>query len=199
MQGRFRRLATKAVFALTMLSLTILCGCNSQVPTPTSYTSFTSKDGAFSIQYPAGWKQEDGSRPDNTYSWARFTEGPAAVRVIADISGSLMADASRAFGGNDDDEFPPVLSAHETKARTIAEDFSGFEEGKPILIDTPQMGKAVVCEFEANGSMGVRLRGYRVTMLSRDRRITVLTYCPIKQWNRLKPSFEQVFLSLGRG
>ncbi|CAN5859618.1 hypothetical protein BH23PLA1_BH23PLA1_34380 [soil metagenome] len=198
MQGRSHGLRACVALGLPMVLTVIVSGCSSQVPAPTSYTAFTSKDGAFRIQYPEGWKAESGSRPDNTYSWARFTQGPAAVRVIADVSGSLMADVSRAFGGDDDDEFPPVLAAHESKTRIIADDFGDYHEGKSILIDTA-MGKSCVCEFEANGSMGVRLRGYRVTMLSRDRRITVLTYCPLKQWNRLKPAFEEVFLSVGRG
>jgi hypothetical protein len=35
---------------------------------------FSPKDNAFKIKYPQSWEADTGSRPDNTYSWAKFTK-----------------------------------------------------------------------------------------------------------------------------
>ncbi len=37
---------------------------------------FEAVDGAFRMQYPPGWKMEFGGRPDGSYSWGRFHQGP---------------------------------------------------------------------------------------------------------------------------
>ncbi len=48
------------------------------------------------------------------------------------------------------------------------------------------------------GLFGSKLRGYHVTLLTRDRRVTILCHCPEKEFAKLKPTFLAVCRSLSR-
>jgi predicted DNA-binding WGR domain protein len=153
--------------------------------------SFTVKDGAFSCKHPDGWEVESGSRPDNTYSWAKFTKGSATLRINADVTGSLIADIEKSFGGEGEGDESPVASAHEMARRTASEEFDDYKEGAARSITSPGLGDGRIAEFEAGGSglLSTHYHGYRATLLTQNRRLTILCWCPEKQWDALKPTF----------
>jgi hypothetical protein len=160
---------------------------------------FSPKDGAFEVSHPAGWKEETGSRPDNTYSWARFTKGSAKVQVFADVAGSLMSGAD--FRGDPEDEgssSAPVHTAHELFAEKAAEEFGDYRESEPTLFKGSRLGEGRIAAFTASGGglFGGKLRGYRVTHLTNNRRVSILCSCPEGDFEKLQPTFLAVCRSL---
>jgi predicted DNA-binding WGR domain protein len=162
--------------------------------------SFSPKDGAFRLRYPGGWEAETGSRPDNTYSWARFTKGSAKIQVYADVAGSLMSGPGQAQNLPEGSELAPVHNAHELYQKTVAKEYSDFKESAPALFKGSALGEGRVATFTASGGglFGSKLQGYRVTLLSNDRRITVLCEAPSSEFESLKPTFLAVCRSVSR-
>ncbi len=160
---------------------------------------FVPKDGAFRLRYPPGWEVETGSRPDNMYSWARFTEGSAKIQVFADTAGSLMAGSDQ--GQHEEgSELAPVHGAHERYAKNAAELYGTYKESTPALFKGSGLGEGRVATFNATGSglLGSKLRGLRVTFLSNDRRISILCEAPTGEFEPLKPTFLALCRSLSR-
>lgn len=160
---------------------------------------FAPKDAAFQLRRPAGWEVEGGSRPDNTYSWARFTRDSAKVQVLADIAGSLMTGSNQA-DHEEGSRLAPVHAAHELNARKVAEDYSDYQESEPAVFKGSTLGEGRVAAFTAStgGLLGSKVRGVRITLLTNDRRITVLCECPTTQFDKYKPTFLAIARSLGR-
>ncbi len=161
---------------------------------------FTPRDGAFRIRYPTGWKAETGSRPDNVYSWATFTHGSAKIQVNADVQGSLISGSDSVRQHEEGSELAPVHVAHEHHKKAVAEEYSDYKESAPALFTGSTLGEGRVAAFTASGGglFGSTLRGYRVTLLTNDRRVTILCHCPADEFARLKPTFLAVCRSLAR-
>lgn len=186
---------------MTLVALVVLgisgCGGGGGAP-PTEFEPFVSQDGAFALDVPVGWESKSGSRPDNTYSWAEFSGNSSTIRVVADVTGSLIADISAPFGAEGlDDEEAPVAIAHELKKDRIAEDFSNYKESPSQTINT-SMGDGRICRFSAGGGPSGRRAGFRCTMLTNNRRITVLCHCPASRFDAMQPAFETVLKSVRR-
>jgi predicted flap endonuclease-1-like 5' DNA nuclease len=158
------------------------------------------KDNAFKLRHPAGWEPETGSRPDNTYSWASFTKGSAKIQVFADIAGSLISGSPSGQQYEEGSELAPVHNAHVLYQKTISEEFSDYKESKPTLFKGSRLGEGRLATFTAStgGIFGSKVRGYRVTHLTNDRRVTVLCQAPEGEFAKLKPTFLAVCRSLSR-
>lgn len=162
---------------------------------------FSPKDNAFKLRPPKGWESDTGSRPDNTYSWAKFTRDSAVVQIYADVAGSLMSGSDSSRDHEEGSESAPVHVAHELYGKTGAKDeFSDFADSKPAVFKDSGMGEGRISIFTAStgGLLSSKLRGYHVTLLSRDRRVTALCYCPEKEFPGLKPLFLSVCRSFKR-
>jgi hypothetical protein len=161
---------------------------------------FSPKDGAFKIKHPAGWEVETGSRPDNTYSWARFTKGGAKIQVYADVVGSLMTGSPIGQQYPEGSELAPVHRAHELYKRTISEEYAEYNESAPTVFKGSQLGEGRIAAFTAkeSGLFGGEVSGYRVTLLTNDRRITVMCQCPGRDLEKMKPTFFAVCRSVSR-
>jgi hypothetical protein len=160
---------------------------------------FSPKDGAFRLRHPQGWEVETSSRPDNTYSSAIFTHDSAKIEVYADVAGSLMT-GSPANQYEEGSELAPVHRAHELYKRTAEEAFNGYKESKPVLFKGSSMGEGRISEFTASEGMifSSKLRGYHVTLLTNDRRVSILCHCPESEFAKLKPTFLAVCRSFAR-
>ncbi len=172
---------------------------NPAAEAPGTAADFLSKDGAFRLRRPVSWEVESGSRPDNTYSWARFTRDSAKVQVFADIAGSLMAGSNQSRHP-EGSELAPVHAAHELYAKQAAEDHGDYQESAPALFKGSTLGEGRVATFTASGGslLGAKLRGIRVTFLTNDRRITVLCEAPADEFDNAKPTFLALARSLAR-
>jgi hypothetical protein len=156
------------------------------------------KDNAFKLRHPQGWRPDTGSRPDNTYSWATFSQDSAKISVHADIKGSLMSGSDSAREHEEGSETAPVHIAHELYKKTAAEEFADFNESTPVVFKGAPLGEGRISLFTASGEglFGSKLRGYHVTLLTKDRRVTILCYSPEKEFANLKPTFLAVCRSL---
>ena len=161
---------------------------------------FSPKDGAFQLRHPPAWKVETGSRPDNTYSWGRFTQGSAKIQVFADVAGSLMSGSDSARNHEEGSVMAPVHNAHVLGEKTAKEEFSDYAESEPTLFKGSSMGEGRMASFNASagGLFGGKLRGFRVTLLTNNRRITILCSCPEGEFEKFKPTFLAVCRSLSR-
>jgi hypothetical protein len=163
--------------------------------------SYGPGDGAFRLRYPPGWTATTGARPDNTYSWTKFVKGSATIKVSADVTGSLIS-GSDFHQGTDDagTESAPVHQAHLAGARSASEDFKEFAESDPAVFPGSGLGDGRIAEFTAAGGglFGGKLRGYRITLLTNDRRVTILCWCPEGDFAKLQPTFLAVARSLNR-
>jgi predicted DNA-binding WGR domain protein len=160
---------------------------------------FAVKDGAFALRHPAGWEMETGSRPDNSYSWVRFTKGSAKIQVFADVAGSLTSGPN----SSDHEEgspTAPVHGAHERYKRTGSELYSDYLESEPTVFKGSALGEGRIATFTASsgGVFGSKLRGFRVTLLTNDRRISILCEAPPKEFEKLKSTFLATCRSLSR-
>jgi hypothetical protein len=163
--------------------------------------AFSPKDNAFKLRYPQGWESDTGSRPDNMHSWATFSHDSAKIRIVADTKGSLLSGSDSAQVHEEGSEFAPVQRAHELyKQLDAKDDYGDFNESKPAVFKGSQLGEGRISVFTAaaEGLFGSKLRGYHVTLLTRDRRVTILCHCPEKEFAKLKPTFLAVCRSLAR-
>jgi hypothetical protein len=162
---------------------------------------FAPKDGAFKVRYPKGWEPDTGSRPDNTYSWVKFTRGSAKIQVHADITGSLMSGSAVPGQNEEGSELAPVHTAHTLYEKTAAEQYNDYKESKPVLFKGSNLGEGRISLFtgSSGGILGsTKLRGYHVTLLTGDRRVSALCDCPEKEFANLKPTFLAVCRSVSR-
>ena len=170
-------------------------GCGGQpVAAPTSLTKFESKDKQVRFEYPAGW-EVTASGGQGLLSHSVFQQGPAKIDVGCDLAGSLFAGPG---APRDPNEEPASARIHELGLKNMKEDFSGYEEQPAQPIKT-NIGEGRISEFTAAGSFGGKIRGYRATALTRDRRVTVICTCPERDWETLKPAFTKVIGSLSQG
>jgi hypothetical protein len=97
-------------------------------------------------------------------------------------------------------ETAPVHVAHELYKKTAEEEFSDFVDSQPAVFKGSGMGEGRISIFTAStgGLFGSKVRGYHATLLSRDRRVTVLCYAPEKEFPALKPTFLAVCRSFKR-
>ena len=160
---------------------------------------FAPADGAFKVRHPPGWQAETGARADNSYSWARFTRGSAKIQINADVTGSLLSGSDSAGQHEEGSASAPVHVAHLSNLNGVSQDFSDYKETAPTLFKGSSLGEGRVAAFSASGGMfSSKIRGLRVTLLTGDRRITVLCQCPDEEFAKLKPTFLAVARSLSR-
>ena len=159
---------------------------------------FASKDAAYRLKRPASWEVESGSRPDNTYSWARFTRDSGKVQVFADVAGSLIAGSNQ--GDHEEgSELAPVHTAHEHYKRQAMEDYTDYVESQTTVFKGSSLGEGRVAAFTASSGMfGSKIHGVRITFLTNDRRITILAEAPAGQFEKHKPTFLAMARSVAR-
>jgi hypothetical protein len=180
-----------------LCGLLAIPGCGGTVPAPKAFVAYHSPDGKFSCDYPKGWETVVGAgKPDAPYSYARFTKGNAEIRVDADFAGSLFGDMAKAGAAMSNNPEAPAARVHPLNIPHMKEEFNNYEEREPKAFQSSGMGEGRRSVFIASQTFGGKVFGYRATLLSGDRRITVICFCPAANWQALKPGFEKVIASL---
>lgn len=160
---------------------------------------FPAKDGAFKLRHPQGWTAKTGGRADNTYSFVTLEKGSSKIQAYADIQGSLMSGSDSAGEFEEGSEFAPVHKAHELYKRVAAEELSDYAEGRPDVFKGSDLGEGRLSVFTASaGLFGGKLKGYHVTLLTRDRRVSILAYGPEAEFDSLRATYLAVCRSVGR-
>jgi len=176
-----------------------IAGCGGgAVPAPTAFVAYNAPDGRFACDYPKGWEVEIGAgRQDAPYSYAKFTKGNAEIKVEADFAGSLFGDiakAGAAMAGGDAEA--PVARVHPMGVRHMKDEYNNYQEREAKGFQSKGIGEGRRSIFIADQTLGGKIFGYRGTLLTGDRRITVVCSCPATNWKPLKPAFEKVIESL---
>lgn len=194
-------LAVVRMIGCGALLMVVFSGCSGgSVEMPTSYESWNAKDGTFRLDYPANWKAAGGGKQG--IQWATFTSGGAEIRVSVDRSSSLINDIMDPTGAGMDEDLPeelaPVAQVHEMKRDVVAADMSAYKEDDPIKFET-KLGEGRKSAFSASVGLGRKIKGYRATVISRERGINILCKGPVKSWEKLQPVFDKVLDSLDYG
>ncbi len=181
------------------------------VPAPIGFTTYNAPDGGFQVSEPIGWTT-DASSSMATDSGIRFKSGSCKILVSSDLSGSLMADIAQSQSAQQQNiaseaglptstapaVVPPVEKLHEAGKQDMTAGYPGYLE-QPMQQFQCAAGPARVSEFtsDTGGSAPIdHLHGYRATILSNQRRITVVEVCPEQNWPVLVDSFRKVLESV---
>jgi len=180
--------------------LLITTGCGaSHVPAPESFEELRAKDGAFKIEAPSGWKSSSGG--NSAIQWATLKKGSVEINVNADVVGSLMMGSpvgtSQTIGGEGDVDLEPVADAHEMRKESMAEQYSNYAEQDPERFRCG-LGPGRKSQFTATDLLS-KIQGYRATVLSSKKRITIICQCSEANWSTLQPAFDHVIESLDVG
>jgi hypothetical protein len=179
------------------LGLLVVPGCGGAVPAPTAFATYNAPNGRFACDYPKGWEVTGSkSKPDSPLASAAFTMGNAEIKVAADLAGSLFGDIARSAGSMGGNDEPPVAKVHPMGVRSMKDEYSNYEEREATAFKSRGLGEGRRSIFIADQALGGKIYGYRATLLSGDRRITVVCSCPATNWKALKPAFEKVIDSL---
>lgn len=177
------------------IGLAIASGCNNApVVIPTTYTRFDSADKQFMCEYPTGWSVT-ASGGKGVLSHSAFTSGSAKIDIASDLFGSLMAGVP---APRDPDVEPPVARIHEMGKEKLTNELPSAAEEPAQPIRTI-LGEGRISEFSSPAPLGKKIRGYRATVLSRDRRLTIICQCAESDWESLKDPFNKVISSLAPG
>ena len=179
------------------------------VPAPVAYTDYKAPDGGFEVAEPVGWPASATSSMA-TDSGIRFVKGPCKILVSSDLGGSLMADIAQSQNAQQENiasqaglaapptPVPPVEKLHAAGKQNMTADYPGYLE-QPMQQFACPAGAARVSEFTSDdgGSAPIdHLHGYRATILSNQRRITVVEVCPEQNWDLLQKPFQHVLESV---
>lgn len=165
------------------------------VDAPKSYTTYTAIDNTFSCDQPGGWKLKESGVQGGAESQAMFKLGHAQVHIVSDAVGSLMADAT---SSSLIPQKPAVQRLHEADEHQLADELPGYDEGDAQPFQS-KVGDSRLSEWTADGGGGGKLHGYRVTMLDKDREITVICLSPQRNWAVLQPAFQRIISSVVPG
>jgi hypothetical protein len=185
--------------SLVLLAGVIGCGAG-PVAAPTEFAEYNSPGGTFACEYPKNWQADGGGK--RGLEWAKFTSGPAQIKIDTGVAASLMGDIADSFGGETEElgpEFEPVHSVHADGQRAAEEEFSGYKEIGEIEVLEAPLGPARHNQFTAASTFGSGLHGFRATLLGKDKSVHVTCVCPESDWKTLQPAFEKVLASLKRG
>jgi hypothetical protein len=154
----------------------------------TNFSKFSTDENEFGFEYPAGWRLEDYGMKGKREVHIKGVGG-ASIDVTENMTGSLLGDIAGAVQGNQppSDDRLPVARVHEQRRP------EGAKEEPAVTVDT-KFGKARQSTY-TNGSR----RGYRVTVLMHQTALDVFCECRESDWNVLRPAFDRMIASLGRG
>jgi hypothetical protein len=199
-----------AIPGLAIAVLVSLAGCGGgKVPAPTSYKIWKATDGTFTIEYPEGWEAKGGGK--HGVQWAEFTRGSAKIRIDLSLTSSLIGDitgsVNTALGLNEPltdadpemlEEMAPVAAAHQYYQERYPVELPGYKEQEPIAYHAP-LGDCRKSQFTARSGVAGKLRGYRATVMTRDKGVHILCQCTDANWKTLQPAFDRILDSIAYG
>ena len=170
------------------------------VKAPVSYTPYNAIDNSFACDQPGGpeWTMHETGATSGNLSTVTFSSGHVRIRVVSDATGSIMGDIATAGNANlpPEQQVPAVQKLHLMDVKQLASDLPGYKENDPQPFTSTAFGDSRVSEWTADGGS---LHGYRVTMLTHEREITVICICPERNWKVLEPAFLHVINSVKAG
>ncbi|GAB4461685.1 MAG: hypothetical protein OHK0029_27370 [Armatimonadaceae bacterium] len=214
-QGRLLAAMGIAVAVIGIIVVLIIGQKPQQTEAPAKLVPYTAPDKAFACILPESRKRTE-SAGGGIQSGVRADAGRSRIKVSADLSGSLMADIAKAQDAqvqNMTDMLPqgmqppptqrksPVEKMHIAFRKNMEESWDEYAEVGSSQFQSA-FGESHVTEWTGKKKSLIGAgdtHGLRVTMLSGERRITVLCYCSESDWKALRPTFSKVIKSIAPG
>jgi hypothetical protein len=176
--------------ALSIWAVVRLAGGSPPAKAVTAWEKFSSEENEFGFDYPAGWDAKSFGIRDRREAEVKG-EG-ASIIVKQNLAGSLVGDIANAAarGKPVPEELTPVAQVHEMRR---PQEPSTYREEPAVTVQT-RFGSARRSAY-TDGSK----RGYRATVLMHRTALDVFCECRASDWETLRPAFEHVIESLGRG
>ena len=204
------------VLVLVVLFFTVASRPDS-IAAPQTFKPYAAPDNSFACLAPTGWERRESSA-QGIQGQVIFRKGDAKIAIASDLQGSLMGDMARAADAQTQavmDQLPPEMRArlaasspnasrpaveqvHLQSQKALAMRFDEYREMPMQAIRSP-LGEARCSEWTAKQEgflSGGKFHGYRVTILTNERRVTYICQCPEASWKALRPAFGRVLASL---
>ncbi len=200
----FGRIVAAAVLGVSAIST--VAGCSGSIEAPTAYANYNADDKSFQVEYPEGWDVVGGGNV--SFHSAKFSRGPAVLRVKSDFTGSVLGDIANLGGGVLDNagpvdpelafELAPVNPVHNFAKESMPEEIKNFKEVETTAVQSG-FGEGRRTEFTGSSLFGGKIHGYWTTYLSGDRRIQVICQAPEKHWKTIQPAFDKAITGVRHG
>jgi hypothetical protein len=184
--------AGAAVLALFVWVVVRLAGGGSPPAQPvTAWEKYSTEEKEFGFDYPAGWDAMSYGIRGKRHAEVKGGGG-ALITVKESMEGSVVGDIFKAAdrGKPVEEDRTPVAKWHEMRR---PKDSSSYREEPAVTVNT-RFGPARRSAY-TEGSK----RGYRATVLMSRTALDVFCECRASDWETLRPAFERVIESLGRG
>ena len=190
------------------------------IAAPQAFKPYAAPDRSFACLAPTDWDRRE-SAEHGVQGQVIFRKGDAKIDIASDLQGSLMGDMARATDAQTQalmDQMnqlpadvraqmnasqpvasrPDIEQVHLQSKTLLAMRFDSYNELPMQTFGSP-LGEARCSEWTGKKEgflSGGKFHGYRVTILSNERRISYTCQCPEADWKNLKPSFARVLASL---
>lgn len=190
-----------------------------QVSAPKAFVPYTAADKSFVCQAPAGWHTEGIGVEGGQASRTVISQGDAVITLRSNASASALADMMNATNAQQQQAredlqntpggpppgmpappppVPAVQQLHKINRESLAVKYQDYAE-TPTHPFQGHLGDSRLNEWTGAGETGTKMRGYRVTMLTPDKMITLVCRCRETDWKTLQPAFVRVIHSVDRG
>ena len=183
------------------------------VPMPSKLVEYSSPDKSISLLKPENWKISSRSAQAVSSELSLAPAQNVTYKITSDLAGSLMADVARPMTSSGEGlpaGIDPQLAAalapqksslqtlHELEKMHFSREYKNYEEGvtEPAQIAGTE---ALVTEFKFKDGSSFAMReivGKRVTLLTNERRISIVFTCPRVMKALLFPVFNQMTESI---
>jgi hypothetical protein len=188
------------------------------LPVIAPMVAYVSDDKSLSVQHPGNWKPHALSSMAISARVAFDPNSNTHFAIDTSLAGSLMGDIAKA--GNDslsqlqgmagmpagsaDKQKSPLETLHEASLHALAKNKTRYPEFAPGATQPIQIGgvEALSTDFtyQQGGLLGKReMVGTYVTILTKDREVTVTATSSKAQKKTMKPIFDQMIASINLG
>lgn len=189
------------------------------VAAPTAFVSHMAADKSFVCQAPQGWKAEDAGVEGGQESRTVISQGDAVITLRSNANASAMADVMNATNAQQQQAredlqnvpggpppgmaappppVPAVEQLHMMNRDSLAAKYDNYAETPPHPFQG-RLGDARLNEWTGVANTGAKIHGYRVTMLTKDKMVTLICRCRETDWKTLQPAFVNIIHSVDQG
>ncbi|MGO8672398.1 MAG: hypothetical protein ACLQVD_13670 [Capsulimonadaceae bacterium] len=210
--GRTFEIVLKSIAGLLIVAVLGVAACivvpdmyPPPVPAPTSYAPYTTDDGIYTMNYPAGWTispidKTQGTEEKKIDGGVVFTKGTARIEVAEgtplDFDATGMEKVMQLSNADSD---TPCDMAFLRYHRLATHWLAGYRQDDPIPIDGTAFRSAQQATFTADREIygfGGPIKGYLTSESDHEISIVILCECRARDWDHLKGPFQTVINSI---
>lgn len=150
-----------------------------------SWQSYSSKEGGFSLAYPAGWTVAETNRGDVEFEAKFFQTRGEYISAIASMGGGLMVEILKLSVSN------PLKFYHEKMMEEMQDRLGNFKGSKTGKMTVAGMD-AYYTSFEYrswNGMMGRNMKGIVVSVWDGENHLALKMIAPASDYDKMFDAF----------